>query len=392
MGIDENKMMACLWLSEMNRKCGVTGSMISRMLKKIGSLEAFLAIKPDILIEQMALSPEKTLRLKSFLHDREARQELARKAEDAVKQKISAVCCQDTDYPARLSTINGSPFVLYFRGSRYHEIMASPYFVTVIGTRAPTAYGRMAVDDIAAGLAERGIVVVSGLARGIDTAAHQAALQKKGLTVAVVGCGPDVPYPTENRKLMEDIAEQGLVISEHPPGTVPLKQYFPARNRILSGLSDAVAVIEASKKSGTMITASFAGDQGRDVFAVPGSIFSPFSSGCNQLIREGAEVLCGVEDILWRMPAGLFQMSLEQSIRRLNDTGDPVSENQPVTEEDRLLCMLLAGHPLQLAEFAAVSGLDFASAAARLTKMEIDDLVICERGRYTLTRKALSSI
>ena len=177
----------------------------------------------------------------------------------------------------------------------------------MIGTRNPSPYGRQITQKIVSDLAAHQVVTVSGLARGIDTCVHLCSIENNGPTVAVLGCGPDLAYPPENGPLMEHIVDSGALISEYPPGTPPRRQNFPARNRILSGLADAVAVMEAARKSGTLITAGFAADQGRDVYAVPGSILIPDHDGCHQLIKDGAILLERADDLLWRHPALYLQ-------------------------------------------------------------------------------------
>jgi len=249
--------------------------------------------------------------------------------------------------------------------------------VTVIGTRNPTPYGRAVTEMITADLADHQVMIISGMARGIDSIAHRTALKRHGLTIAVLGNGPDLPYPPENADLLQEISRKGLIISEHPPGTAPRKQHFPARNRILSGLSDAIAVIEASRDSGSLITANFAGDQGRDVYAVPGSILSPFSQGCNQLIREGAEILCSASDILQRLPVGVMQQELACRISPYADHPDMIMNPD--------LFHALVGGPLSLAELTGILERSVAETAALLTRQELDGYISCEKGRYSLT-------
>ena len=386
-----DKMRICLWLSELNRKGGIQSATIKSLLKEYGSISQLAAAKPKCLVEKTAGPPEKVNQLRAFLGSKNIAAQIEDQAEKAVQKKIRPVSILDDDYPRLLRNIGSSPIVLYCRGDRYSEILRSPYFVTMIGTRTPTPYGRMVTRQISSELSRQGVVIISGLARGIDSLAHQAALETDGLTIAVVGSGPDIAYPPENEGLMNQIAEKGLIISEHPPGTMPLKNYFPARNRILSGLADAVAVIEASTRSGTMITASFAGDQGKDVFAVPGNIVSPYSSGCNQLIREGAEVLTCARDILWRLPKGQFQTWLEQVIHQPDD--DLSNGQLPDTPGFRQeIIHALTGHPMTMAEIKKELDLSLHETAIALTELEIKGLVHIERGRYSLTRMALCSI
>lgn len=224
----------------------------------------------------------------------------------------------DADYPRLLRDIHQPPWVLYGLGHR--QLLQSPA-IGMVGTRNPTSYGRMAAFKLARQLSEHGLTVVSGLARGIDTEAHKGALQGSGGTIAVLGCGIDTIYPPENKTLYGLIAEKGLLLSEYPPGTPVHAGLFPQRNRLISGLSHGVVVVEAGQHSGALITADFALEQSRDVFAVPGPIFQAQSVGTNRLIREGAKIVTGVEDILeeypWAVqaPAGqpLIELTPEES-------------------------------------------------------------------------------
>ena len=217
----------------------------------------------------------------------------------------------DAEYPSLLKEIFDPPSLLYYRGT----IPKSELTVGIVGARRSTTYGRQAARKIASELAASGVVVVSGAARGIDTASHLGALEN-GKTIAVLGCGVDVAYPPENAKLLADIEHNGAVISEYPPGTQPRQGFFPARNRIISGISAGLLVVEAAEKSGALITATCAMEEGRDVFAVPGSIFSDVSVGTNRLIQDGVKpITCG-QDILDE-----YQMSIpKQEVKKISLT------------------------------------------------------------------------
>lgn len=208
--------------------------------------------------------------------------------------QIGMISLSDPQYPPLLKATADAPVILYYKG----DITLCHPCISVIGSRKATAYGLRAAEQIAAELAGRGICIVSGMARGIDTSAHKGALRAGGKTCAVLGSGIDVVYPPENKALLEEICHKGVVLSEYAPGTLPLPQHFPARNRIISGLSQGVAVVEAGAESGTLITVDFALEQGREVFAVPGNIYSLKSRGTNQLIKDGAHLLSGAEEII----------------------------------------------------------------------------------------------
>lgn len=222
--------------------------------------------------------------------------EFARRQLDLAQQRGCAlITFWDDEYPALLKKISDPPVLFYLKGGLQ---AADQNAIAVVGTRAPTQYGKMATEKIVADLVARGITIVSGLARGVDTTAHHAVVRSGGRTLAVLGSGLDVVYPAENRNLLEDIARNGAVISEFPFGAKPDAMNFPRRNRIISGLSLGVIVIEAGRESGALITANFALDQNREVFAVPGSIFSPKSAGPHQLLKEGAKLIQNADDIL----------------------------------------------------------------------------------------------
>jgi len=208
---------------------------------------------------------------------------------------VQVLTWDDDDYPERLREFTNAPPVLYIRGTL---LPADAWAVAIVGTRRSTAYGRQITDETARTLAQSGVTIISGLARGIDAVAHQAALDAGGRTIAVLGCGVDRIYPPEHRSLAQKIIANGALISDYPIGTPPEAYNFPPRNRIISGLSMATVVVEAGLRSGALITADFAVEQGRDVFAVPGHVTAPQSKGPNRLIRDGAHPLLDPKDIL----------------------------------------------------------------------------------------------
>lgn len=211
---------------------------------------------------------------------------------DCAAKDVFVITVQDAAYPSRLREIYNAPLLLYGKGAM--PLFDDEAAVTVVGTRDRTPYGVQVAEELGYELAKQGAIVVSGLAKGIDAAAHRGALRAGGFTAAILGCGVDVVYPAENRRLYEDILATGVLLSEYPPGTRPEGWHFPERNRIMSGLSLATVVVEADRDSGALITARAALEQGRDVFAVPGPIHAPQSRGCNELIRDGAGlVTCG---------------------------------------------------------------------------------------------------
>jgi DNA processing protein len=220
---------------------------------------------------------------------------------------------EDEGYPALLRDIPSPPAALFVAGDA--DILWQPQ-LAVIGSRNPTAGGRDNARDFAGELSRQGMTITSGLAAGIDSIAHAAALDAGGYTVAVTGCGLDKVYPASGRRLAQRVQEQGVLVSEFPPGTAPKREHFPTRNRIISGLSLGVLVIEAAMRSGTLITARLAGNQGREVFALPGSIHNPMSKGCHRLIRDGARLVENVEEIMQELAslAGQLAGSLQRSL------------------------------------------------------------------------------
>ena len=245
-------------------------------------------------------------------------------AEASAKRGVRILTQEDGEYPAVLREIAKPPLALFVRGN----LVPDAERIAMVGSRHASSYGRHAAEEIAMGLAKTGVTVVSGAARGIDTASHKGAI-RTGRTVAVLGCGADVAYPKENARLLDEIASSGAVISEYPPGTKPLPAFFPQRNRIISGLCRGTVVVEAAERSGSLITAEFALSEGRDVFAVPGSIYSDTSRGCNRLIQQGAKLVAAVEDILEEYPWAQGMLAREKQTELFgDDMPDGLSEEE----------------------------------------------------------------
>jgi DNA processing protein len=280
--------------------------------------------------------------------------------ESIQKQGINVLTWEDKSYPRRLKEIDQPPPVLYLRGEILDE---DQWSVAIVGTRRATPYGHQAAEELAIALARRGITVVSGLARGIDAISHQAALKAEGRTLAVMGSGVDQIYPPEHRRLADQICTQGALVSDYPPGAPPEAANFPPRNRIISGLSLAVVVIEAGESSGALITASFASDQGRAVFALPGSIYAPQSKGANRLIREGAHIFLDVPDLLEILNLG--QVSQQRSARSA----------LPGDTTEAKLYAILGREPIHVDEIGARAELPIEQVSAALTLMELKGLV-----------------
>ncbi|HEX9067293.1 MAG TPA: DNA-processing protein DprA [Ktedonobacterales bacterium] len=275
-----------------------------------------------------------------------------------VKLRVGALRLVDPGYPKLLREIAHPPAILYVRGTISSE---DDWAIAIVGTRKVTAYGRHVTQEIAAELAGARVTVLSGLARGVDTVAHTSALDADGRTLAVLGCGPDLVYPPDNARLAARIIEAGAIVTEFAPGTQPEPGNFPARNRLISGLSLGVLVTEAPDDSGALITCRFAGEQGRDVFAVPGNVINRTSLGCNRLIQDGAKLVISAADILSELNLHLVPQQRE------------LLEALPASSaEDALLRALdAAGGPLHVDELIRETGLPAGEVSATLAMLEL---------------------
>jgi DNA processing protein len=269
----------------------------------------------------------------------------------------------DPRYPPLLGAIT-SPPDLHVRGSLEADDALA---VAIVGSRRATAYGLEVAERLASELAARGIVIVSGLARGIDGAAHRGALAANGRTLAVLGSGVDVIYPPEHAELARDIEWHGALVSQFPPGTQPLPYHFPARNRVIAGLTLGVVVVEAAERSGALITASLAGDLGREVFAVPGRVTSDSSRGTHRLIQEGARLVLDWSDVVQELPEE-WRRLVRGGVSPARDVG-PLSGE---TEEGKLLALLTPDDPQHIEDVIARSGLSAARVGAGLMALELE--------------------
>jgi DNA processing protein len=298
---------------------------------------------------------------------RDARCDAALLIDRARAAGIAVVRWDDEAYPPLLRTIGDPPPVLWVRGAR--EALSGPA-VAIVGSRAATPYALEVAARLAAELAARQVVVVSGLARGVDGAAHRGALREGGRTVAVLGSGPDVVYPREHTELAANLCEKGALISELGPGAPPLPEHFPLRNRLISGISLGVVVVEASEKSGSLITARCALDQGRDVMAVPGSVLGGRNRGSHGLLKDGAKVIETADDILEE----LGWPALSERAGRVEGSASKISSKQ--LEIDHLLAKLTPGEAYGLDELSATVGLDVSRLLPRLTEWELRGQVV----------------
>lgn len=302
--MEEDIIEYWIWLQQV---FGANSPKPDKLLRDFGSVgEIYRAKRLDYINE-------------GFLNEREIRALCDKSLEKSeaivskcIKNGYKILCLNDL--PERLRNIYAPPCVLYVLG----ELPQQEIYISVVGTRSVTPYGVEAATKLSEGLARCGTVVVSGMAVGVDAAAHKGALKGGGKTVAVVACGLDINYPAQHTELKRLIAQNGAVVSEYPPGTRPTRANFPIRNRIIAGLSLGCVVVEAGRRSGALITASLAGEMGRDIFAVPGSIFSPESAGTNRLLRDGAKPVCNVLDILEEY-IGLCPQSILSEMAKLSE-------------------------------------------------------------------------
>lgn len=286
--------------------------------------------------------------------------DLDRYVEQVQASGAQVLTWNDPSYPPLLRQIPAAPPLIFVRGG-FEPV--DQWAVAVVGTRRLSAYGRLVAHDLVAGLARNRITVVSGLARGIDAVAHRTTLESGGRTIAVMGCGIDKVYPPEHRDLAHDIAAAGAIVTDFPLGTEPSSANFPARNRLISGLSLGVLVVEAGEKSGALITARFALEQDREVFAVPGNVNSPVSVGTNRLIQQGAKLVTRIEDVLEELN---LRMAAEQAVAQVA---------LPDTAEEAALLSQLSSQPLHVDELGRVTGMPSHVVSSTLTMMELKGMV-----------------
>lgn len=382
-----------VWLAEVR---GVSNQTRLALLRHFGTPEdVYFADEGEILLAD-GMTREQAAKLKD--HDLKAADRILA---DCQRLGLRILTFQDAEYPGRLRNIYDPPCLLYVKGRL--PVFDEEVVVSVVGTRDCTPYGISCAEKFGYGLTRGGAVVVSGLAKGIDAAATRGALRAGGITVGVVGNGLDVHYPYESRYLYEDVAAAGALISEYPPGTEPAGYHFPTRNRILSGLALATLVVEAPERSGALITADAALEQGRDVFAIPGPVDAPMSVGCNRLIRDSsAGLVTDAWDIL-REYEGRFpdKLRAEEAHREPETVGyqeqekteakpvmPPVSRSKndlSLTDDQILLLQILSDEePVIIDDLVEQSEIPTRRVLSALTLLELDNLVIQHPGkRYT---------
>ena len=334
---------------------GIGAVRFKTLLDAFGTAEAAWNASPDALLET-GLS-RKIIESFQRVHKGVSLEQIWERIQSLGVQVLT---WDDDGYPRHLKEIDQPPPVLYIRGSLLPE---DDWAVAIVGTRRVTAYGRQVAEEVATTLAHSGVTIISGLARGVDSIAHQAAVNAGGRTLAVLGNGVDLVYPPENRRLASQIMERGALVSDYALATPPDGINFPPRNRIISGLSLAVIIVEAGMTSGALITASFAAEQGRDVFAVPGNINAPQSQGTNRLIRDGAQPLLNPQDVLEALN---LTMVTEHRAIRVALPSDPV--------ESRLY-KLLSQQPMHVDEIRSQTNMPIEAVSAALAMMELKGMV-----------------
>jgi DNA processing protein len=324
--------------------------------------------------------------IKSFKDWKKVEKEL----EFADRTCVSIVTSQDPLYPSQLLSTYDYPAFLYVKG----HLKEDDINVAVVGSRTASTYGKFTTERLCRELVLRGITVISGLARGIDSAAHRGALSGKGRTIAVLGCGLDVVYPPENEELFNEISLQGALISEFPFGTPPNAPNFPARNRIISGISLGVVVVEASEKSGSLITARIALEQGREVFAVPGSIDSSGSRGTNKLIKQGAKLIENVEDILEEI---LPQVTRAPKVVKPDQRQKQPEDQQKILtsspdlvlkETEKTVWQVLSQKPVHIDQIITSTGLTAHEVLVILLNLELQGLIEQKPGKTYMRKES----
>ena len=344
---------------------GLGSATIHRLVTYFGSPTNILSAQKKDLLEVEGIGKKLAGVMTGSGRASEARERADRLIENAARTNCRILCPEDVQYPQVLHAISDQPVILFCQGKI--ETLKKPA-VAIVGSRAATTYGKRVSYQLAYELARNDVCVVSGMAMGIDGEAHAGALVGGGATIGVLGCGVDVKYPHQHADLFQQVAENGLLVSEYSFGTPPEGFRFPERNRIISGISLGTVVVEASLKSGSLITATLALDQGRDVFAVPGRIDSPKSKGTHRLLQEGAKLVSSVDDILEELDVA--------GLRRHNDAKPHVNAEQVVLpEKEEQLLSYLDVYPVTIDELVSQSGYDSASVFHLLLELELKGIV-----------------
>ena len=369
--MDYNKLKYWLALKSI---AGIGNVSFPALIDQFGSLEAIFSASVDELQAVPTVTKKAAWGIAAFKNWDIIKKNL----ELTINAGINIVTCQDELYPAKLLEIYDRPPFLFVKGSLRNDDIN----VSIVGSRLASTYGKYTTEKISRELALRGVTIVSGLARGIDSAAHRGTLTAQGRTIAVLGSGLDIIYPPENKNLFAAICETGAVVTEFPPGTPPRACNFPARNRIISGMSYGVLVIEAGEKSGSLITARLALEQGREVFAVPGSIDSAGSRGTNKLIKQGAKLIENTDDILEEILPQLERIKTPEILSIPGKDAGTKKESDNISSIDREIMALLSNNRIHIDELINITGFTPGDVLSSLMKLELNGIVQQHPGKF----------
>lgn len=351
-----------LWLNHLRT---INHPTIHKLIKLFGNEEeVYINLQDhdilDHLVETKVIKEETKDEILFELEDSDIDSWYAAHFTELAKRSINVITYLSDEFPDKLKVIHDNPVALYYRGDI--GLLSSEHIVAVIGTRRPTIYGREVAEHFARELASRGIVIVSGLAAGIDTYSHNGAISAGGKTIGVLGGSVDICYPRNNFKIYNEMCKNHLVISEYPPGVAPLSMNFPMRNRIISGISDGVLVVEAGMRSGTIITSDRALEQGKVICAIPGRIDDVQSQGTNYLIRSGAFSVCSVDDVICDIYGDAFNKKVSEKVKK--------HSRYTLTEEEAKLYSHITLEPVYIDDLIRVNNLSVSGTIAALSRME----------------------
>lgn len=351
---------------------------LSNLLEFFGNPENILKAPPEKLMGVCGIGGKIAHKIHSL-----KKEDLDKELALAKKYGLKIIIIDDKEYPENLKNIPSPPLVLYVKGELKEE---DKYSVAIVGSRKASFYGLENAQKFAADLSEKGFTIISGMARGIDTYAHRGALKQKGRTIAVMGSGFRHIYPQENKELLEEIARNGAVISEFPIETLPFKENFPRRNRVISGLSLGVLVAEAARNSGALITADFALEQGREVFALPGKVNSGTSFGTNELIKQGAKLVSDIEDIIEE-----FIIPINKRQNKNNQIDPKILKSGLKDGEESKIYNLLSGNSIQLDELVEKTDMDISRIYDILLRLQMKKLIQQLPGKQFIRLRPLVS-
>ena len=369
--MDYNKLKYWIALRSIT---GIGNIMFPALVDRFGTVEAIFSAAPSELKSVSGITKKAAAAIAGFKNWDKVKRDI----EVIDKAEIHVITYQDDLYPAKLLNVYDRPPFLYVQGS----LIKDDVNIAIVGSRLASTYGKYTTERISRELALKGVTIVSGLARGIDSAAHRGALSAQGRTIAVLGSGLDVIYPPENIKLFLDITRNGAVISEFPPGTPPLSANFPARNRIISGISYGVVVVEAGEKSGSLITARLALEQGREVFAVPGSSDSKGSRGTNKLIKQGAKLIENTDDILEEILPQLEKIKLKESVPNSISAAKPSKQIENLSIIDERIIAIIANGRIHVDDLITTTGFSPGDVLGSLMTLELKGIVKQFPGKF----------